>query len=347
MSSSLNTSRLTFLDGLRGVAILLVVFFHYYSNEYLQTSLDEYPFLKVFRYGNMGVFLFFLISGFVILMTLEKSISFLNFIKKRYLRLLPAMLTSLVFIYSYKYFFSDLSFSFQDSINLISPISLFHPIFFEKIFSLNIFPVEGVFWTLYLEFLFYVIFGGLFFLLGKKRALVGLFFLSIFTFTLKLFSYFDVSSNKIFVQTFNFFHSVGLEYLSWFFAGAIGYLYFCNRTRNNLFLFLTASTFAAVSYGHLVAIFFVSLFCLSILVKSLQDILSKKLFIFFGFISYPLYLIHNEFGIFLISKISYSIPSVFMVMVPILPLFISVSLSYIVSKFLEPNVRVLLIKLLR
>jgi peptidoglycan/LPS O-acetylase OafA/YrhL len=295
----------------------------------------------------MGVFLFFLISGFVILMTLEKSISFLSFIKKRYLRLLPAMLVSVIFIYLYKYLLLDISFSLQDIINLMSPVSLIHPIFFEKIFSLNIFPVEGVLWTLYLEFLFYVIFGGLFFLLGKRRALIGLFFISLFTFTLKIFSYFDISSNKPLMQTFNFSHSVGLEYLSWFFAGAIGYLYFCNRNRNNLFLLIVASTFTAVSYGHFVAVFFISLFCLSILVKDLQDILSKKFFIFFGFISYPFYLTHNEFGVFLISKISYSIPSAFMVMAPILPLSISISLSYIVSKFLEPKVRVLLTKLLR
>lgn len=63
-----NPSRLHFLDGLRGIAILLVILFHAYSdtwNEFLPYH-NQYHDFFIFKYGNYGVQLFFLISGFVL-----------------------------------------------------------------------------------------------------------------------------------------------------------------------------------------------------------------------------------------------------------------------------------------
>ena len=73
--------RINYLDGHRGIAILLVIMFHAYSRwSHLivyDNDLSQFP---VFQYGYLGVQLFFMISGFVILMTLEKCNNILSFI---------------------------------------------------------------------------------------------------------------------------------------------------------------------------------------------------------------------------------------------------------------------------
>jgi peptidoglycan/LPS O-acetylase OafA/YrhL len=68
--------RLQGLDGLRGIAALAVVAYHY-SDE------------KIY-YGLLGVELFFVISGFVILMTLERVPTVGEFARHRFARLYPA-----------------------------------------------------------------------------------------------------------------------------------------------------------------------------------------------------------------------------------------------------------------
>ena len=91
--------RVKHLDGLRGLAIIAVFGFHLFAEDPKSVFLS-----KIFIHGDLGVNLFFLISGFVIFMSLNKSLNFLTFIKKRYFRLFPSMLFA-----SLLYFFFILS----------------------------------------------------------------------------------------------------------------------------------------------------------------------------------------------------------------------------------------------
>lgn len=81
-------TRLSELDALRGIAALMVVIGHYtarYNDFYTPIS---FPFK--FEYGGYGVQLFFLISGFVIFLTLNKTRHPLEFVVSRFSRLYPA-----------------------------------------------------------------------------------------------------------------------------------------------------------------------------------------------------------------------------------------------------------------
>jgi peptidoglycan/LPS O-acetylase OafA/YrhL len=95
--------RLRVLDALRGLAAISVVLFHFTSG-YGNVVKPHTPRLTyTFNYGYLGVELFFVISGFVILMTLEKSKSLVDFAVSRFARLYPPYIAcgciTAVFIY--------------------------------------------------------------------------------------------------------------------------------------------------------------------------------------------------------------------------------------------------------
>jgi peptidoglycan/LPS O-acetylase OafA/YrhL len=75
--------RIGHLDGLRGIAILAVVGYHYYAR-FADHAQLFYPYGNVwsgfilFEYGYYGVHLFFAISGFVIALSLERCRSSLK-----------------------------------------------------------------------------------------------------------------------------------------------------------------------------------------------------------------------------------------------------------------------------
>ncbi len=85
----LPASRVVELDALRGIAALTVVAFHY-TTHYGTEIGHLTPLSWGFPAGNYGVNLFFLISGFVIFMTLERTRSAADFVVSRFSRLYPA-----------------------------------------------------------------------------------------------------------------------------------------------------------------------------------------------------------------------------------------------------------------
>src|SRR3954471_184909 len=75
-------ARIAELDALRGLAALGVALFHF--------SLLDPAAGPGFAIGASGVDLFFIISGFVILMTLERTRDWKDFLVGRFSRLYPA-----------------------------------------------------------------------------------------------------------------------------------------------------------------------------------------------------------------------------------------------------------------
>ncbi len=88
--------RIKILDGFRALAILSVLFYHYFSRWAPPVNSSSlYPYgnsYSYFRYGYLGVQFFFIISGFVIYFTLETTASFFTFWLKRLIRLMPSII---------------------------------------------------------------------------------------------------------------------------------------------------------------------------------------------------------------------------------------------------------------
>ncbi|MDD4761009.1 MAG: acyltransferase, partial [Bacteroidaceae bacterium] len=81
------------LDGLRGVAALLVVWYHVFEG-FATTPLDQY-----FNHGYLAVDFFFILSGFVIGYAYDdrwKTIKTKDFFKRRLIRLHPLVIFGVI-----------------------------------------------------------------------------------------------------------------------------------------------------------------------------------------------------------------------------------------------------------
>jgi peptidoglycan/LPS O-acetylase OafA/YrhL len=144
--SAKRTGRFLELDCLRGLAAFTVLVAHYTATLAADYHCSIGPFKRL--QGHWAVWLFFVISGFVIFMTLEKTGRALDFIVSRCSRLYPAywagvLFTSLIFVL------------------LGPPASITGSQFAWNLTMVQewffVPSVDGVYWTLVAELAFYVI----------------------------------------------------------------------------------------------------------------------------------------------------------------------------------------------
>jgi peptidoglycan/LPS O-acetylase OafA/YrhL len=158
------------LDGVRGIAALMVVVFHFFRSDISKNL----PHLSIFQalteFGQHGVSLFFILSGFVITRILmnskEKPDYFKNFYIRRALRIFPLYYSFLLLWYFVLPYFDHSEFTpFKSQI----PFYLYIQNFFV-IFNL---PRMGPphFWTLAVEEHFYLVWPLIVYLTPNKRLI--------------------------------------------------------------------------------------------------------------------------------------------------------------------------------
>jgi len=337
--------RIAFLDGLRGVAILMVVLFHAYAR---WTGLvpygDKFSHFFLFSYGSLGVYLFFMISGFVILMSLEKTTDFFGFIYHRWLRLFPAMfIVSILIFVTARGLFPERPAGIPSVRDLLSGLTFIDPAFLSHVIHSPHGMLEGSFWSLFVEVKFYIIFGLMFFTFGENPAiatLIGLFISNV------------LISLNIIDRHFGYLFST--EYMGWFASGAIYYLYFKSGNKKLLFLGLLMSLISSVNFyclhidtGAMCAAIIMSLFFFFIMIsEKLRSIMGSKSLLFLGFISYPLYLVHENMMVSLIVKTGRWMPFMPVILLPIIPIASVIAVAGLVAKYAEPGFRDILRRIL-
>lgn len=134
------------LEGLRGLAILMVFSVHFFERYDTASFVSQYSLssyiIRFLHSGQIGVDLFFVLSGFFIARNLKKNPTFFRFLSQRFHRLLPPHIAVLLFIIItngiYKY--SD----------------IFLNTFFLSIFIKNAETINIVTWSLGYELAFYL-----------------------------------------------------------------------------------------------------------------------------------------------------------------------------------------------
>jgi peptidoglycan/LPS O-acetylase OafA/YrhL len=139
--------RIYALDVLRGVAALSVAVFHY-STRYPELYPEALPTPFHFQLGYYGVHLFFMISGFVILMSLDRSDG-KGFVRSRFIRLFPlywasVALTSVILLATQG---ASAGISWM---RFLANLTMFED-------YLKVEPIDGVYWSLSYELGFYIL----------------------------------------------------------------------------------------------------------------------------------------------------------------------------------------------
>lgn len=285
MNAPSSKPRLLELDAFRGIAAVAVVLFHY-TTRYQELYGHVSPPLFFFSYGYYGVDLFFMISGFVIFMTLEKTRHAADFMVSRFSRLYPAYWAAIVLTFTLVHVLGlpGREVTLRDAlINLTM---------FQEFFKTP--HVDGVYWTLQVEMLFYLLMLGLYqvnwlkYMDGVLFAWLGL------RLVYSLAGYFwhidlPFIVYKIFI----------LQFIPYF---AMGIVFF--RLRHGTILPMRACAFIvaclllivlgegwrdAIAATLCVLAFYV-------FVRGRAQWLGHSVFVYFGTISYSLYLLHENIG---------------------------------------------------
>ena len=291
-----NSNRLPELDAFRGVAVLLVVIFHLtIFNPNINVS-------HFFKFGMTGVELFFMISGFVIFMTISHAQSGRDFWISRFSRLYPIYwfclsLTTILLIIE----------NLKSHTETIATIFYRYLVNFSMIqFYFNVQNMDGPYWSLMIELLFYL----LLYLIYKLKLLA--YTIPVLLLFVIFQSFVTISEHIIPGNTFTQYVFAGEKYfqlayyLPLFLAGIVFYhLMFINRKKWLYMVLIICFLAQILEYDHISVCFFLlprlqfitiiavyfTMFTL-FAIQKIQYIAIQPL-IFLGRISYSLYLFHQ------------------------------------------------------
>jgi peptidoglycan/LPS O-acetylase OafA/YrhL len=291
------TARLQGLDSLRGMAALAVVLFHY-TFGYNEVVGRHMPGLDLIATdGHFGIYLFFIISGFVIFMTLERSAKAADFSVSRFARLWPPYLvcagfTSLLI----------LALDFNPN-HLTVGDALLNVLMMNKLLG-NI-SIDPSYWTLTYEVLFYAGAAMIFFGLKLKRIEWACLAWLGFAFVARV-SSFNQNHQRLGVL-------LGVDFCHFFVLGMM--IYLISQRRNS---WLTMST-AILAFGMTLFgpsynpgaiklwqfMLLISLFAAIVWLVAERKIrfLNIAPLLFLGEISYSLYLVHQIAGYWVIKQL--------------------------------------------
>lgn len=263
-----NDNRILSIQYLRGLAALGVVLCHYGSN------LNQYPALsRIFNFGQEGVHVFFLISGFIIVYSLEKADyqpkQFFTFLLKRSIRIDPAYFVVILLTLALFKILSLMPDFHGERIPFIPGQFIAHIFYFIPFTKYPFY--NHVFWTLSVEFQFYLLIGIFYFL--AESYLYKLVFLIIF-------------SLACLIPFGNAYYLV-LSYAPIFALGISLFNFYKNRKWSNLILPTALLGLIEYKFGLDVAVL-ATLTGLVILTLKI----TLRLLEILGDISYSLYLIH-------------------------------------------------------
>ena len=277
------------LESLRGVAALCVALYHL-------PAISFYHFSK----GFSGVYFFFSLSGFVIALNYFDRIknlkSFLNFEKKRFLRLYPlhilVLFLVLIIQISKLYLVDFLPIKYEQK--AFQPQEWFTKLdFIQHIFLIQSvtnlgyhFSWNGAAWSISVEFYAYIIFALLIILIRNNQI--------VFSTVIIIYLFFFEIIFKFLKPFINFLFLDGLRY---FLIGSLMFIFYRIIKFRLSDFFVILWLFFLIFFNELLPNYiFYSLIVLIISIQKennyIYRLLNKNYFVYFGTISYSFYMIH-------------------------------------------------------
>lgn len=296
------TNRVNEIDLLRFLAALSVVFFHYSFKGYAADNMSMLPYplmVPIAKYGFLGVELFFMISGFVILMTASSG-CLKKFTISRIVRLYPG-------------FWICCTITFLATVTIGGErysASVIQYLINMTMFSgfLSIPSIDGAYWSIFVELQFYALVALV--LLLKKIHLAQIFLILWLISTIALDAFPVGILRSILIA----------NYSPYFIAGAISFLVWSSGlSLTRIITFLVAwlvalrhslgsiSEFEQHYNSSLNEYVIIGIICAFFTIMYLISIrrsgfFGKKEWITVGALTYPLYLIHQNIGFMIFNS---------------------------------------------
>jgi peptidoglycan/LPS O-acetylase OafA/YrhL len=296
------------IEFLRFLAISSVVIYHFTARRAPDLPYGKWVIDAPWSLGWLGVELFFIVSGFVIAFSIEKTKSSRVFLLHRGFRLYPALFLLLPIVYFAQRFIPYSPFVDRSTLqNLFGSITLVPPTVLNFLTDSNFDWLTLVLWSLKVEVFFYLLCAVVAQVFSKKGILMPVTSLALLLTLIYILNILTSGSNMI----LNFITKVtvvfGFENLNWFAIGMLLYLAISGVFRKLhrlilvlvsieaiVLLFLTHEKSFEVLWGSL----FVILIAVLVLhAAKLGFNFAFKLPILIGNSSYEMYLLHQGVGI--------------------------------------------------
>lgn len=298
------------LDLFRFIAAMAVMAFHYL---FIGPSLKLYSafpdwLASASTYGHLGVELFFMISGFVIVMSAENQ-TWKNFLKGRFIRLFPLFWAACSITWVMSKVLDAPEPLLTDTFTYLTNLGMLTPHLFHTKW------VDGVYWTLTYEWFFYFGIAALL-AIGHFHRQLWRYLAAWLVCSLILLSLSKPDSAHV-LKALRFF--TGADYAAYFVAGVCFYRIALSRAvAMDLYILafsylcamkslmvqyseVAQSHFTAGSAGiaqFVVSVFFGLFFLLS---TGKLEFLNRRVFLKLGVLTYGLYLTHSVIGYIIIA----------------------------------------------
>lgn len=273
------------IDALRGIAAMAVMLFHYTTRFDQLYGFGVSPLFSV-PWGHYGVNLFFLISGYVIYMTLGRTRRLADFVVSRFSRLYPAFWAAVAISFC-TVLVLGLPGKEVSSGDALANMLMFHGLF-------RVPHVDSVYWTLEIELLFYT----LILLLYRFRLLGRIRWFIVFLLLLRV--AYDLSARWLNVDLpWIVGHILIIKYIPWFAIGIMVHRLIAvsdSDWRDIAVIGLSLLSLAvcdSVELGLLTLAFSALLYLAA---SGRFSLLRWSLLVWLGDISYTLYLLHENIG---------------------------------------------------
>lgn len=288
------SARVVELDALRGIAAVAVMAYHY-TTRYAEQIGHAGGSLPSIAFGNYGVQLFFLISGFVIFMTLQRARTATDFVVSRFSRLFPAYWAAMAVTAAVVYTVGLRGQRLQVD-DLLLNVTMVQDFLGAE-------ELDGSYWTLEIELFFYaqMLLWFVLGLLGRIRWIIGgwLLLAALEGLLEKSGGYFPYAMRELLI----------LRYIPFF---ALGILFQRMRTRPAEWrgdAAMIALALLAIGIGQKPALLLVAVVCcatFTAFVRGWLRFLARSPFAFIGGISYTLYLVHQAVGFVAIYRLEHA-----------------------------------------